>query len=149
MITGYRVLLRDTRRDLSVICVVTAAHLVVTVFHRLDGFWCFYDDISQKQIGLLTTAASDVLNVSVCQLPPVGWRDKNDVAVEVFRVTDGDSHTSKEAIVRSLNTSSGVRRTTINPWLSGSISGNSSAPDLLACAANRHVFEQHEPSASW
>jgi hypothetical protein len=71
MIAGDRVLLRDTRRDLAVICVVTAAHLVVTVFHRLDGFGCFDDDVSQQQIGLLPAAASDVLNVSVCQLPPV------------------------------------------------------------------------------
>jgi hypothetical protein len=47
--------------------------------------------------------------------PPVLRGDKNDVAVEISRVTDSDGHSFKDAIVRSLKTSSGVRRTMIFP----------------------------------
>jgi hypothetical protein len=102
---------------LFVIGVVTAAHLVITIINRL------------KASGLLTMtsassrsdyrpAASDVLNVSVSQLAPVLRRDKNDVAVEISRVTDSDGHTFKRRHCRSLNTSSGVRRTMIFPAVS-------------------------------
>jgi hypothetical protein len=79
---------------LFVIGVVPAAHLVITIINGLkaSGVLTMTSASSRSDY---RPAAPDVLNVSVSQLAPVLRRDKNDVAVEISRVTDSDGHTFK------------------------------------------------------
>jgi hypothetical protein len=96
---------------LFVIGVVPAAHLVITIINGLQGFRGFDDDISQQQIGFIVRATSYVLDVPVSQLAPVVRGNKDDLPSKSRGWPIVTAIPSNDAMARSLNTSSGVRRT--------------------------------------
>jgi hypothetical protein len=95
---------------LFVIGVVPAAHLVITIINGLQGFRGFDDDISQQQIGFIVRAASYVLDARE-QLAPVVRVTKMICPSKSRGWPIVTAMPSNDAMARSLNTSSSIRRT--------------------------------------